>query len=107
MEVKYITIVRTPAGVISITETPTQHRRRVRLAARRAKRRAIWQERLGAMLAGLGFSLLLGGAGSADIGAAPLAECFAESAFGLVFMAAGLCAAHAFYGQEAAAQWNK
>lgn len=103
MQIRYITFTRTPAGTYIKAETPKQHSR----AARNAQRRAAAQEHIGAIVAALDFFAMLGSAGSADCGTMPLGVCLVWSLAGLAALALGLYMAHAFYGQEAAAKWNK
>ena len=71
MEVRYIEIKTSPAGQIIRAYTPEQYKKemaRRKNATARARKLTRLQERVGAVLAMLGFLMLLGAGGMCEIG---------------------------------------
>ncbi len=116
MFVRYAIITKTPAGNVVETFTPEQWAAVGDLAAsalsariwakydaaRRARQK--WEERVGGVLAGLGFAAAMLAAGWADAGL-PVAAVGIIGALGVALLTGGLYMARAFYGQEPEALW--
>ncbi len=103
MEVRYIEIKTSPAGQIIKAYIPAQYKkertRRKNVAARARKLNRL-QERVGAVLAMLGFLVLLGAGGMCEIG-----QIIGYGLAGLFLFAFGVWLAHGFYGQADKAEW--
>lgn len=101
MEVRYIEIKTSPAGQIIRAYTPEQYKkemaRRKNATARKLTR---LQERVGAVLAMLGFLMLLGAGGMCEIG-----QIIGYGLAGLFLFVFGVWLAHGFYGQADKAEW--
>ena len=96
MEVRYIEIKTSPAGQIIRAYTPEQYKN----ATARARKLTRLQERVGAVLAMLGFLMLLGAGGMCEIG-----QIIGYGLAGLFLFVFGVWLAHGFYGQADKAEW--
>ena len=105
MEVRYIEIKTSPAGQIIRAYTPEQYKKemaRRKNAAARARKLTRLQERVGAVLAMLGFLMLLGAGGMCEIG-----QIIGYGLTGLFLFVSGVWIAHGFYGQADKAEWAR
>lgn len=103
MEVRYIEIKTSPAGQIIRAYTPEQYKKemaRRKNATARARKLTRLQERVGAVLAMLGFLMLLGAGGMCEIG-----QIIGYGLAGLFLFVFGVWLAHGFYGQADKAEW--
>ena len=105
MEVRYIEIKTSPAGQIIRAYTPEQYKKemaRRKNATARARKLTRLQERVGAVLAMLGFLMLLGAGGMCEIG-----QIIGYGLAGLFLFVFGVWLAHGFYGQADKAEWAR
>ena len=97
MQVRYIEIKTSPEGQTIKAYTPAQYKKemtRRKNAAARARKLTRLQERVGAVLAMLGFLMLLGAGGMCEIG-----QIIGYGLAGLFLFVFGVWLAHGFYGQ--------
>lgn len=103
MEVRYIEIKTSPAGQIIRAYTPEQYKKemaRRKNATARARKLTRLQERVGAVLALLGFLMLLGAGGMCEIG-----HIIGYGLTGMFLFVFGVWLAHGFYWQADKAEW--
>lgn len=105
MEVRYIEIKTSPEGQTIKAYTPAQYKKemaRRKNATARARKLTRLQERVGAVLAMLGFLVLLGAGGMCEIG-----QIIGYGLAGLFLFVSGVWIAHGFYGQADKAEWAR
>ena len=113
MQVRYIEIKTSPEGQTIKAYTPAQYKKEfpwlkevdslaLANAAARARKLTRLQERVGAVLAMLGFLMLLGAGGMCEIG-----QIIGYGLAGLFLFVFGVWLAHGFYGQADKAEWAR